>query len=532
LGDRIGGGSFGEIFEGIERHTGKQVAVKVESQTSHNPQLRFEAKVYKHLAGGRGIAQMHWYGSCPGHALLVIDRLGPSLEDLFNRCGRKFSLKTVLMIADQLIDRLEYIHTCHLLHRDIKPHNFLIGRGSTERTIYAIDFGLAKKYWSSTTKSHISYRVGKSLTGTARYASLNTHNGIEQGRRDDMEALGFMLVYFLRGTLPWQGLKLENKDEKYNRIAQMKAEISPYQLCKGLPVEFMLYFDHVRSLLFDERPNYAYLKGLLFDVFEKEGYRRDDAEFDWARTRRRVPEAARAQRHTSIGGVPPICHASPPAVPESNSVEDKPRSRAPPTGLRTTGTKREAKPPRVKGSKRDREAAKGDKEVPGPKEGKVTATGRTARTHTSAGSGTAAGTSAGAARRSEGGKTKPNHARLEGRGTEGLSLLSEARMKPSDVRNTARMEVQNGKQPDAAPTPRCGAGSRRLVRPHGSAEPLSKEADRFSGEGVMTRSRSRAYEATNSAKLQVRASVRLADDAPLPEKPTKRRRKRASEQPG
>ena len=140
-----------------------------------------------------------------------MDLMGPSLEDLFEKTpSKQFSLKTVLMLVDQMIQRIEFVHNRAFLHRDIKPDNFCIGNNKTRKKLFLIDFGLAKRYLQRDGK-HIPYREGKSLTGTPRYASLNTHLGIEQSCRDDLESVGYIAMYFLRGSLPWQGIKAKNK---------------------------------------------------------------------------------------------------------------------------------------------------------------------------------------------------------------------------------------------------------------------------------------------------------------------------------
>jgi len=166
------------------------------------------------------------------------------------------------------------------MHRDVKPDNFLIGVGENEHIIYVIDFGLARHYCNLKDGVHIPYKDKKSLTGTARYASLNTHCGIEQSRRDDLECLGYVIIYFMKGLLPWQGLQAKDRKEKYEKIKARKAGIAIEELCEGIPNEFVTYIKYCRSLKFEEAPNYAYVRKLFKDLFNAEKYTLD-YQFDW-----------------------------------------------------------------------------------------------------------------------------------------------------------------------------------------------------------------------------------------------------------
>uniref|UniRef100_A0A6N2NK19 non-specific serine/threonine protein kinase n=1 Tax=Salix viminalis TaxID=40686 RepID=A0A6N2NK19_SALVM len=178
------------------------------------------------------------------------------------------------------IARIEYMHAKGFLHRDIKPDNFLMGLGRKANQVYVIDFGLAKRYRDTTTHQHIPYRENKSLTGTARYASGNTHLGNEQSRRDDLESIGYVLLYFLRGSLPWQGLKTATKKQKYDKICETKLSTPIEVLCKSHPVEFASYFHYCHSLTFDQKPDYGFLKRLFHVLFAREGFEFDHV-FDW-----------------------------------------------------------------------------------------------------------------------------------------------------------------------------------------------------------------------------------------------------------
>jgi casein kinase 1 len=194
--------------------------------------------------------------------------------------GKKLSLKTVLMLADQMISSVQYIHSKNYIHRDIKPDNFCIGRGSKGNQVFLIDFGLSKKYRDTTTHIHITYNDGNSLTGTARYASINSLKGIEQSRRDDMESLGYVWVYLLKGKLPWMGLDAKDRKSKYDKILSVKSKTSIEDLCEGLPEEFATYLYEVRSLRFAQEPDYSKYKDLFRKLFLKLGYIYD-YKYDW-----------------------------------------------------------------------------------------------------------------------------------------------------------------------------------------------------------------------------------------------------------
>ena len=281
LRKKLGSGAFGEIFLGKNIKLNEDVAIKLESTRTEDPKLFDEIKIYMVLQGGFGIPKFHWCGIQGGYFVLIMELLGKSTEDLFNYCNRKFSLLTTLMLIDQMISCIEYIHSQYFIHRDVKPNNFLMGRNLKKSQVYIIDFGISKRYYDPNTGLHIPYKDGKGLTGTARYASINTHFGIEQSRRDDIEALGYILVYFMKGSLPWQGLKAKTTEEKYQKIKEKKISISFGELCRELPDEFKTFIQYARDLNFEEKPDYSYLKNIIRKISEKNQLTFNYNKYDW-----------------------------------------------------------------------------------------------------------------------------------------------------------------------------------------------------------------------------------------------------------
>jgi len=276
INKKLGSGSFGDIYLGLNLKTKEEVAIKLELADSRTPQLNYESKILKFLQGGEGFPVVQFFGIVGIFNVMIIDLLGPTLEDQFNKCNRHFSLKTVLMLAIQMLNRIEFLHSRHFIHRDIKPENFLTGFGKKKQEIFLIDFGLAKRFRDPKTGEHIGYSDGKSLTGTAIYASIYTHLGIEQCRRDDLESLGYVLMYFLRGDLPWLGIKAKTREEKQQKIMELKISHTPDLLCKGFPEEFLNYFNCVRELQFEAKPDYDFFKTLFSGCMKK-----NDLVFDY-----------------------------------------------------------------------------------------------------------------------------------------------------------------------------------------------------------------------------------------------------------
>ena len=277
---KLGEGSFGLIYSAKTQHN--WYAVKLESRNRCQNLLENEACIMYYLRGKR-IPAIKSYANDLNFNILVMELMGKSLEEIFESLPKKkMSVNCVAKIGIQMIEILEYIHKKHIIHRDIKPDNFVMGRGDKSKYVYLLDFGLAKKYRSSTTLKHYRMTKKKNLTGTARYASINALNGLTQSRRDDLEAVGYVLMYFLRGKLPWQGLRVKNKEDRYHKIMEIKQETSPSLLCHGFPKEFKKYVEYTRNLEYEQDPDYEMLKNLFKTVLYNNKVNKDNFfVYDW-----------------------------------------------------------------------------------------------------------------------------------------------------------------------------------------------------------------------------------------------------------
>ena len=271
----IGEGSFGQIYSA--KYENNYYALKFEERNKSQNLLENEGHIMSYLQS-KYIPYIYSFGYSGEYNVLVMELMGKSLENIFeNSNPKKFSVNCVAKLGLQMIDILQYIHNMHIIHRDIKPDNFVLGRGEKNKNLYLLDFGLAKKYRSSKTLKHYPMIKRKNLTGTARYASINALNGLTQSRRDDLEAVGYVLLYFLRGKLPWQGIHVKKKEDRYHRIMEIKMETTPEDLCKGFPQEFEAYIRYCRGLEYKDDPEYNYLKKLFNNVLKGNL----DNTFDW-----------------------------------------------------------------------------------------------------------------------------------------------------------------------------------------------------------------------------------------------------------
>lgn len=262
---KIGSGSFGEVYLTRDKE-GKEYAAKIEEKTQKN-RLKAEYSIYKKVLNNKeniGIPKVYNYIETTQYNILVMELLGKSLENIYDENQREFNLSTILKLSIDMLNIIERFHSKGFIHRDIKPNNFLFNHSKPYNTLYLMDFGLSKQFIQN--GEHIGIKFDRSLIGTARYASLNIHWGIEPSRRDDLESIGYVLIYLTKGRLPWQGLKANKDKTQIEKIGEKKLVVSTDKLCDNLPKSFEKYMNYCKKLKFEEKPDYKYLR----DLFEIE----------------------------------------------------------------------------------------------------------------------------------------------------------------------------------------------------------------------------------------------------------------------
>ena len=277
---KLGQGSFGSIYQAQSKCSNKYYAVKLEEMRQNQFVLEEESIFLSYLNCPR-IPKLKTFGYSGSLIILVMELLGDSLDKIFDKLpSRKMSIRCVCNIAYQLLMIFEIIHNCNIIHRDIKPANVAIGFEGKSKFIYLLDFGLSKKYRSSKTKKHFPFVQGNKLIGNARYSSINALDGGTQSRRDDLESLGYLLLYLLLGRLPWQGHISHSKEDKYYKIREIKKKTTPEELCQGLPPQIQEYVEYTRNLEYETDPDYNYLKNLFLTILKHYNWE-FDYYYDW-----------------------------------------------------------------------------------------------------------------------------------------------------------------------------------------------------------------------------------------------------------
>ncbi|KAN0113670.1 Protein kinase-like domain containing protein [Russula decolorans] len=261
VGKLLGAGTFGTVYLGRDIKKGRDVAVKLEAAQEWGSKLEHEYHVYRATSGIRGIPKMLWYGVEGRYNVMVLSRLGCTFEEMA-QLG-VLDANAVFTYAKQMLSVLKSLHDHHYVHLDVKPDNFMIGTSDRSSRVFLIDFGLTRLFRNPATRKHITQFKGLDITGTVRYSSINSHLGLTQSRRDDLESLAYAIVYLVKGWLPWQGIAVHPGQVHHDEVLKLKQVTTAKTLCKGLPQPFIEFIQHIRSLGFEDKPDYRYLHSLL-----------------------------------------------------------------------------------------------------------------------------------------------------------------------------------------------------------------------------------------------------------------------------
>ncbi|KAL4502231.1 hypothetical protein ABPG72_000466 [Tetrahymena utriculariae] len=281
LKKKVSSGSFGVVFIGMDKNTKEFVAIKLEKEDNEDIRsLDREVQILTRLQGLSNVPKLYWSGQENNYNIMVLNLLGRDLA-YYMKALKKFSLKTVLMLMDQLITVLENVHNRSIIHRDLKPENILMGRENEAHMVYIIDYGISKIYRDNSGR-HITFKDNKPFIGTTRYASIAAHQGHELGRKDDLESLGYVMIFLLKGHLPWQNLQNVTDKDKTQVVGDIKAKTKSTDLCKDLPNEFVKYLDYVKKLHFKSQPDYKYLKNMFQKLGQQNNVRYNENDWDWS----------------------------------------------------------------------------------------------------------------------------------------------------------------------------------------------------------------------------------------------------------